>query len=130
MWQQYNPNPTGRVNVGDCAVRAVAKALDVSWEDAYALIAAKGYLLGDVISSDAVWGSVLRSFGFSREAIPNTCPECYTAADFCRDNPRGVFVLGFGGHAAAVVDGILYDSWDSSDIIPVYVWRKDDLNGI
>ena len=94
------------------------------------MIAAKGYLMGDVISSDAVWGSVLRSYGFTREVIPNTCPECYTTADFCRDNPRGVFVLGFGGHTAAVVDGVLYDSWDSSEIIPIYVWRKDDLNGI
>ena len=129
MWQLYNPNPRGQT-VGDCAVRAVSKALDVDWRTAYALIAAKGYLMGDVVSSDAVWGSVLRSHGFIREVIPNTCPECYTAADFCRDNPHGVYVLGFGGHTAAVEDGVLYDSWDSSDIIPIYVWRKDDLNGI
>lgn len=124
-WKQYNPNPTGRVNVGDCAVRAVAKALDTDWETAYAMIAAKGYLMGDVMSSDAIWGAVLRQHGFIRTAIPNTCPDdCYTAEDFCRDHPRGVFVLGFGGHTAAVVDGILFDSWDSSGLIPVYVWAK------
>lgn len=132
MWQQYNPNPTGRVNVGDCAVRAVAKALDTDWETAYAMIAANGYAMGDVISSDAVWGSVLRQHGFYKQTIPDSFPECYTAEDFCRDNPRGVFVLGFGGHTAAVVDSVLYDSWDSSGLIPVYVWyrRKDDANGI
>ena len=62
--------------------------------------------------------------GFYRKTIPNTCPACYTAEDFCIDNPRGTYVLGFGGHVATVVDGDLYDSWDSSQEIPVYVWSK------
>lgn len=125
MWIQYNPNPVAR-NVGDCAVRAVAKALDVSWESAYAMIAANGFAMGDMPSSDSVWGAVLRQHGFFRKAIPNTCPNCYTAEDFCEDNPSGIFVLAFGGHVATVVDGCLYDSWDSSQCIPQYFWYKED----
>lgn len=125
----YNPNPSGRT-VGDCAIRAVAKALDINWEKAYSLVTANGFLMNDMPSSDSVWGSVLRQNGFYRQAIPNTCPDCYTASDFCRDNPVGTFVLGFGGHTAAVKDGNLYDSWDSSREIPVYVWyRKEKDNG-
>ena len=77
-------------------------------------------------SSDAVWGAVLRQHGFYRKAIPNRCPDCYTAEDFCRDHPEGVFVLGFGGHVATVVDGILYDSWNSSREIPVYMWYRKE----
>ena len=119
----YNPNPTSR-RVGDCSVRAVAKALNIDWETAYCLIAANGYMMGDMPSSDAVWGSVLRQAGFYRDIIPNSCPDCYTAADFCEDHPSGTYVLGFGGHVATVVDGSLYDSWDSSNEIPIYVWRK------
>lgn len=125
MWVKYNPNPTER-NVGDCAVRAIAKALDVDWEKAYLLIVSNGFAMGDMPSSDSVWGSVLRQNGFYRKAIPNRCPDCYTVEDFCRDNPAGVFVLGFGGHVATVVDGNLYDSWNSSKEIPVYVWFKSD----
>lgn len=125
MWIQYNPNPTGR-NVGDCAVRAVAKALDLDWETAYDLIAANGFAMGDMPSSDSVWGAVLRQNGFYRKAIPNTCPICYTAEDFCRDNPFGTYVLGFGGHTATVVDGNLYDAWDSSQLIPQYVWYRKE----
>ena len=123
MWKQYNPNPTGRM-VGDCAVRAVAKALGTDWETAYANIAANGYAMGDMPSSDSVWGAVLRQNGFYRQAVPNSCPDCYTAEDFARDNPHGVFVLGFGGHVATVVDGDIYDSWNSSNEIPVYVWYQ------
>lgn len=126
MYIRYNPNPTGR-NVGDCAVRAIAKALDTDWERAYLMISRNGFMMGDMPSSDSVWGAVLRQNGFYRRAVPNTCPECYTAADFCRDNPLGTYVLGFGGHVATVIDGDLYDSWDSSREIPVYIWyRKDE----
>lgn len=123
VWIEWNNNPTGR-KVGDCAVRAVSKALGVDWETAYTLIAANGYAMGDMPSSDSVWGAVLRQNGFYKKAVPNSCPECYTAADFCRDHPRGTFVLGFGGHVATVQDGDLYDSWDSSDEVPIYFWYK------
>ena len=125
VWQRYNPNPAGRM-VGDCAVRAVAKALDTDWETAYSLIAANGYAMGDMPSSDSVWGAVLRQNGFYREVIPNTCPDCYTAEDFCNDHPRGIFVLGFGGHTATVKDGALFDSWDSSKETPVYFWYRKE----
>ena len=126
MFREYNPNPTAR-RVGDCAVRAVAKALDTDWETAYSKIAANGFAMGDMPSSDSVWGAVLRQNGFYREAIPNTCPDCYTAEDFCRDYPNGTFVLAFGGHVATVKDGDLFDSWDSSNEVPMYFWfRKDE----
>ena len=124
VWIEYNPSPVGR-NVGDCSVRAVAKALNTDWETAYALISLNGYLMGDMPSSNSVWGAVLRQHGFSRHAIPNTCPDCYTAEDFCAENPRGVYVLGFGNHVATVVDGHIYDSWDSSKEIPQYYWHKE-----
>lgn len=125
MYIQYNPNPTGR-NVGDCAVRAISKAFDIDWESAYLLIAVAGYIMGDMPSGDSVWGAVLRQNGFYRRSIPNTCPDCYTVEDFCEDNPDGVFVLGFGNHVATVVDGDIYDSWDSSQQIPVYVWYRKE----
>lgn len=125
MWVKYNPNPTGR-SVGDCAVRAIAKALNTDWETAYTMISENGYAMGDMPSADSVWGSVLRQNGFYRMSIPNNCPDCYTAADFCRDNPIGTFVLGFGGHVATVVDGDLFDNWDSSMEVPVYVWFRKE----
>ena len=126
MWIEWNPNPTGR-RVGDCSIRAVAKALDVDWETAFAMISTNAYAMGDMPSSDSVWGATLRQNGFYRKAIPNTCPECYTAQDFCKDHPEGIYVLGFGGHVATIVDGNLYDTWNSENEIPVYFWyRKDE----
>ena len=124
-WKMYNPSPVGR-NVGDCAVRAVAKALRTDWETAYAMIAMNGYLMGDMPSSNAVWGAVLRQQGFTRHAIPNTCPDCYTVGEFAREHPKGVYVVGTGNHVVTVEDGDIYDSWDSSKEIPVYYWTKEE----
>ena len=124
MWIEYNPNPAGR-SVGDCAVRAIAKALNVDWNRAFALIVANAYQMADMPSSNAVWGSVLFQHGFTRHALPETCPDCYTAEDFCNDHPSGVFVLGFGNHVATVIDGKIFDSWDSSKEIPQYYWMKE-----
>lgn len=122
---EWNPNPVGR-RVGDCAVRAISKALDVDWETAYVMIASNGFSMGDMPSSDSVWGATLRQHGFYRMSIPDTCPDCYSVIDFCNDNPKGTFVLGFGGHVATIVDGDLYDSWDSSSEIPQFVWYRKD----
>lgn len=125
MWVEYNPNPVAR-RVQDCAVRAVAKALDISWEAAFASLTAMAFTMGDMPDSNAVWGAVLRDKGFYRKAIPDTCPRCYTAKDFCEDNPEGTYVLSFEGHVATVVDGDLYDTWDSSECIPQYYWYKQE----
>ena len=122
-YEEYNPNPKGR-RVDDCTVRAISKALGVTWDKAYDLLSDKGREMGDMMHADSVWGAVLREKGFVRHAIPNTCPYCYTAADFCRDYPTGVYVLGFGGHVATVVNGRVFDTWDSSDLVPVFFYRR------
>lgn len=121
----YNPNPTGR-SVGDCAVRAISKALRIDWETAYILLTMNGFSMGDMPSSNSVWGSVLRQNGFYRANIPNSCPDCYTARDFCADHPRGTYVLGFGNHTATCHDGDLFDSWDSSELVPQYYWYEKE----
>ena len=82
--------------------------------------------MGDMPHSDSVWGSVLRDFGFKRYAVPNSCPDCYTAEEFCLEHPHGVYVLGFGGHVATVVNGRLFDSWNSSHEIPQYYWYRKE----
>ena len=125
MWKEYNPSPVGR-KTGDCTVRALAKALDIDWESAYVRLCMNGYAMGAMPDSREMFSATLRKNGFYRTAIPNTCPDCYTADDFCEDNPDGTFVLAFDHHVATVVDGVLYDLWDSSNEVPLLVWYEKD----
>ena len=125
MWQEYNPNPVSR-RVEDCSVRAVAKALDISWEDAFALLAKNAFQMGDMPHSNSVIGSVLRMHGFYRKAVPDECPDCYTAEDFLKEHPKGTYVLFFGNHVATAKDGTLFDTWNSLAEHPQFYWYKEE----
>ena len=126
MYVYFNPNPIQRKNSGDCTVRAIAKALNMSWDSAYIDLASQAFFNKDMPSSNAIVNSYLHSKGFRRYVISNLCPDCYTFKDFANDHPRGTFIVGTGTHVACIKDGRLYDSWDSSMENPVFYWKKED----
>ena len=82
--------------------------------------------MGDMPSSDSVWGSVLRQNGYYRQAIPNNCPDCYTVSDFAEGHPHGTFVLALGGHVVTVHNGDWYDTWNSGGQIPQFYWYQKE----
>lgn len=129
MYVMYEPNPV-RTGAIDCAVRAVSKALDVSWEKAYTMLSVNGFLMGNDPAGDEIWSSVLRQHGFKRYIVPNTCPDCYTVDDFAEDHPKGTYVVKSDNHVATIVNGTLYDSWDSGNKVVIYYWtnNKEDEN--
>ena len=124
-YRYFNPNPVAN-RTRDCAIRAVAAALGISWDMAFDLIAERAKQMGETLDANAAWGSVLRQHGFVRKIISNDCSDCYTAKDFCLDHPYGVYVLGFGSHTATVIDGVLMDAWNSSGEYPQYYWMLEE----
>jgi hypothetical protein len=125
MYVYYNPNPAKK-SAGDCVIRALCKAFEADWESIYAALSVQGYMMHDWGNSDPVWGAYLRSKGFVRYVLPNTCPDCYTIEDFARDHKKGTYILGTGRHAAAVVDGVIYDSWNSSGEVPIFYFERSE----
>lgn len=120
-WIKYNPNPVGN-RVEDCVQRAISAALGVDWDTASDIVHGAAKAMGLPEHSDAVWGAVLRKNGFYRAIVPNTCPDCYTVRDFCRDHPRGIFALKTDGHVVTAIDGRVYDTWDSRDEPVIFYW--------
>lgn len=123
MFVKFNPNPQAK-NVGDCVIRAVSKALDQSWEKSYRDLSDLGIKIGDLPNAKSVCGTYLKHHGFRKKIIPDTCPDCYTVREFCLDHPRGTFVLFAGEHTVTVQDGVIFDTWNSSDEVPQYYWEK------
>lgn len=118
---EFNNNPCGRMT-GDCAVRAISKALNMGWETAHITLDIAAINMGDMPSSDLVWGSTLRQHGFYKHLVNGYM----TAENFCDEHPHGIYVLAFGGHVATVDSGCLYDAWDSSKEAIQYYWSKEE----
>lgn len=124
-WINENLNPLGKC-VGDCVVRAIAKATNVSWDDAYTALTVQGYKDKDLLSANTVWGKYLQSIGFKRQVIPDSCPDCYTVEQFCADHPDGTYVLALQSHVVAAIDGHFYDSWPSGQEPLVFFWERTE----
>lgn len=124
MYRSYNANPEA-ARVGDCVVRAISKAENKDWEKVYVDLMVTGLKLHDMPSSNNVWGTYLKEKGYIRKIIPNSCPHCYTVDQFCKEHPKGTYILALNGHVVAVENGNLFDTWDSSQENPVFYWEKE-----
>ena len=124
MWIRCNPNPVGR-QTGDCVVRAIAIATGRSWRETYRDLCRIGEIEGDMPSSNMIWGMFLKKLGGKQFLLPEACPQCITVRAFCERYPEGVYIIGTGEHAVAVIDGDYYDAFDSGASVPSYFWRME-----
>lgn len=125
MFVKYNANPLGK-QVGDCVVRAISKVTGQDWQTTYAGLSVQGYMMYDMASSNSVWGAYLRKLSYKRHIIPETCPDCYTVKDFCKDHPNGTYLLALDKHVVAVDSGDYFDTWDSGNETPIYYFERND----
>lgn len=124
MYIAVNPNPLNN-NTGDCVIRAISIAEGKEWDDVYLDLMVEGFFSKLMIEDNRLWTKYLHGLGYRRYNIPDTCPDCYLIKDFVRDNPQGVFILGTGTHTVTCIDGRLFDTWDSSECVPLFYFKKE-----
>lgn len=117
----YNPNPCC-VRASDCVVRAICAAEQRTWHDVYWSLCRKGAKMCDMPSTNRVWASYLKERGYSMKRIAGAC----TVFDFARKHPDGVYILGTGFHAVAVINGNYYDDFDSGDKVVRYYFTLEE----
>lgn len=122
MWMRTNPNPAHK-EVPDCVIRAISIALNKRWIDVSDELYAVARREYSVTCDDHVWGRYLYELGFEPFLLPRDCPNCVTIDEFCRIYPVGIYIIGTGSHAVAIINGDYYDSWDSGNEIPSFFWR-------
>ena len=125
MWIYTNPNPC-RQEEPDCVIRAIAIATDQSWDDVHWDLCVLSHIRCTMQSVNWLWELYLKSCGFEKFMLPESCPECITVRDFAKRYPRGTYVIGTGTHAVCVKGGNWYDMWDSADDTPTYFFRKKE----
>ena len=117
-----NPNPHNSL-VGDCVVRALSLAMDRPWSEVYLGLCVQGLVLGDMPSSNRVWGEFLKEHGYTRKKVPDECPYCYTIRDFCEEHPEGTYIVCTGTHVVCCKQGNYMDTWDSGDETVLFYWE-------
>lgn len=125
MYIYYNENPRGNYHAEDCVIRAISIVTGLSWEEIYVALCVEGFYVGDWGNNNAAWDWYLRSLGFKRKICPESCPFCYSIANFANDHPTGSYIVATGNHVVAVVGGDYYDTTDSGKCAVIWYYEKE-----
>ena len=119
MYKYYNRNPQNR-DIEDCVIRSLSLLTNRSWENVYRELAyfssRDGYMTDNV--------------EFVEEYLDNRYPrECHYAksvGEFAYEHPIGKYAVTMPNHITAIIDGVIYDTFDPSNRIMRCAWRIDN----
>lgn len=117
-FRYFQPNKKDiKDKTGDCQIRALCKALDLTWIEAFDLTIPlcrelQTYTIFDC-NLDKTKEAMAR-LGFEYSGVSNKRGTVRPTVDsFAQDHPDGIFIAKVAHHVVAVVDGCYYDTWDS-----------------
>lgn len=118
MYKYYQPNKKDlKDKACDCQIRALSKALDITWLEAFDLTIP----ICREIQNYTIFGSAdvkrvnesLKRLGFYYTGVSNSRGTTRpTVAEFARTHKTGRYILRVANHVVACVDGVYYDTWD------------------
>ena len=113
----FQPNKKDlKDNYGDCSVRCICKAFDLSWKEAYKklipyVLEYQCPFMGMTLD---IYKEVFKDMGFEYHGISNKKgTKRPTVKDFAKNHPEGTYILSVAHHLVCVKDGKYYDTWDS-----------------
>lgn len=130
-WKYYNANSRGRYT-GDCVIRAISLAYGLDYDEVHGdlLKLAKTTGIGSYANM-GVFSKYLSKLGaygpYTAEKAFQT-DKNYTVKDAANEFDEGTYIFGCGEspekatHLVCVIDGHIYDNWDSSEYYVVYCY--------
>ena len=135
----HNANPKNRMT-GDCAYRAISVAVGQDYNETVMEMAKMHCETGyEAISKKGV-ENYLKKLGWVKHPQPKHDDGTkYTGAEFCRElaeeiycgkfksgsDPNRSIIANIGGHhIVAIIDGMIWDTWDSSGKCVGNYWTK------
>lgn len=124
FYQFYQPNPTGKI-CGDCSIRCIAVALNITWLEAFDLLSAKARETFDEMSRPPVVTAVLKDNGFTEMTVSvKKGKKRPTMVELIKANPGRTIVGQVAHHWSASRDGKVRDIWNSSERALYKYWIK------
>ena len=116
MFRYYNANPNKR-DIQDCVIRSLSVLKNRSWRSIYDelsdLAGDVGYMFDDVLFVE----------DYLDDRYPRECHYSKTVGEFAREHPYGKYAVTMLGHITAIIDGVIYDTFDCGDRIMRCAWR-------
>lgn len=121
----HNANPKNRITT-DCVIRAISTALELPYNTVVMEMAEMQCKTGYDPSENKLIDMYLQSKGWVKKYQPRKIDgKKYTGAEFCQEVKEGctwgdgdftriVANIG-GGHTVAIINGKVWDIWDSTD---------------
>ena len=119
-FKYFQPNKKDlKDQYGDCTIRALSKALNVSWLEAFdkqipLCREAQASNIFDVPIK--IRNEFMEKLGFTYFGISNKKGSHRPTVDtFTKSHPKGTYILSVANHVVASVDGKYYDTCDCGD---------------
>ena len=116
MYKYYNANNYGN-HIEDCVIRSLSVLTNKPWRVVYDELSD---LAGDM-------GLMFDDVEFVEDYLDNRYDrECHYSkkvGEFAREYPIGKYAVTMDGHITAIIDGIIYDTFDPSNRIMRCAWR-------
>lgn len=137
MVEYFNPNPNCKFfksgnpknwYINDSPVRAIAKALDVSWDDAFVKLTNAAKNIYNMPTSKQALDEVLSKEGYEFITLgkPKKGTSRPTVTEFIKEHQKGYIVLNLADYFVTVINGKIYDVSDKCLKSSVYsYWKKN-----
>lgn len=116
MYRYANVNPYNR-HIDDCVIRAISILTDRTWKEVFdelsELASQEGYMFDNVVFVE----------DYLDDKYPRECHYAKTIGEFAKEFPYGKYAVTTLGHITAIIDGIIYDTFDPSDRVMRCAWR-------
>jgi hypothetical protein len=118
-FRYYNENPQGE-RINDCVTRAITLT---SRDLPYSVVRKKLFHTARLLDCTKLCPTCY-SFLINQVlgGIPTNC-EGMTVGEFSELHPYGTYLIRIEGHLTAIIDNVIYDTWDCRDRFCTLAWK-------
>lgn len=114
----WNENPDGE-HIGDCVTRAITFATGLPYEK----VQEKLYYCGKLLECDALCVDCYDFLLTKYFEFASVDAQGCTLDEFGSKYTNGLYLVRSRGHISALLDGVVYDTWDCRRMVLTNAWK-------
>lgn len=114
-YKYYQPNEKAEKKMGDCVIRALCKAYNLTWLEAFRELIPYAEAIQDMPNSKKVYSKYIKDKGGCWNGIKVEKGQKRMTVKELAKYTRGTHIARLANHIVCIIDGDWYDSWDSGN---------------